>query len=139
MNTTIKAERENYRPGEEIRGVVSWTDSHAPKLAELRLFWHTTGKGGTDSFVAEVQTFDLPQAEDTRSFLFRAPDFPYSFSGKLISLIWSLELVLDSKGEKTAEIIISPDGAEIELQNEALLTMADPAKSSFSLPWVKNR
>jgi hypothetical protein len=44
------------------------------------------------------------------------PEGPYSFSGKLISLIWALELAC-SPGSETVrrEITVSPTGHEIVL------------------------
>jgi hypothetical protein len=44
------------------------------------------------------------------------PLAPYSFSGKLISLIWGLELVLEPSQETARfEFTLSPTGEEIML------------------------
>jgi hypothetical protein len=134
MNATLTTERKNYRPGEDIRGTVTWSLPHLPGSAAVRLFWQTRGKGDRDAATVEVQSFALPQAQESRDFSFRAPDFPYSFSGKLISLVWGLELVLDPDGSQTVEIIISPDGAEIVLPSDGTASLADSKKQKF--PWM---
>ena len=46
---------------------------------------------------------------------FTLPAAPYSFSGKLISLIWAVELVADDSDSARWEFVLGPDGAEILL------------------------
>jgi hypothetical protein len=46
----------------------------------------------------------------------RAPSGPYSFSGRLISLLWALEAVAEPGGEVARrEIVLSPSGEEVRL------------------------
>ncbi len=84
-----------FHPGEELRGTASWSLDAPPTKVELRLFWRTEGKGSQDVGVVETLSFDGAGAEDRREFRLRLPPGPYSFSGKLISLIWALELVAE--------------------------------------------
>jgi len=115
MTAGLTTERTAYRPGEEIRGTATWSGEKAPRQAEIRLFWHTEGKGTRDSAVVETVVLENPLAEDSRAFVFRAPDFPYSFSGRLISLIWGVELVFDSGDAPFAGLVLAPGGVEIVL------------------------
>ena len=115
---TIQLENEEtgYRPGERVRGKVTWSLSEQPSSAELRLFWRTQGKGDEDLEVAKCISFDIPSRSQTEAFEFDLPTEPYSFSGKLISLIWSLELsVMPSDDAVRSEITISPTREEIRL------------------------
>jgi hypothetical protein len=67
----------------------------------------------------ETLSFANPAAEDRRSFQIRAPKGPYSFSGKLISLIWALEIVVQPSEESGRTLItISPTGEEILLYGQ---------------------
>jgi hypothetical protein len=125
----IVPERLQYRPGEEIRGAVSWALERAPELAELRLFWQTKGKGDRDTATVATLVFEAPAAADTRPFTFAAPAFPYTFSGKLISLDWALELVLDPDGAQAAAITLSPSGEEIILHAPGGIAMEEPGKT----------
>jgi hypothetical protein len=109
----------DFLPGEELAGEVSWQTDSAPGPVELRLFWHTEGKGTRDVEVIESISFNVPAPQDRRDFRFQLPDSPYSFSGKLISVVWALELVLPSTGEtERLEIVISPTREEIALQHD---------------------
>ena len=113
-----------FRPGESIDGAVLWELPEAPELAEVRLLWFTRGKGTEDGETVETIPFDAPPAADTRTFQFRAPDAPYTFSGKLIALIWAIEFVLrPSKEFQRIEIVIAPDAEEIVLP-----TIPQPSK-----------
>lgn len=105
-----------YRPGEEIGGAAHWELERMPKSAEVRLCWFTRGKGTEDSAVVETIHFEAPQQGDVRTFAFRAPAEPYSFSGKLISLIWCVELVIQP-GDffERIEITLGPQGKEVLL------------------------
>jgi hypothetical protein len=112
-------DRTDFLPGEELAGEVSWQTDSAPGPVELRLFWHTEGKGTRDVEVIECISFNVPGRQDRRDFRFQLPDSPYSFSGKLISVVWALELVLPSTGEtERLDIVISPTRGEIALQHE---------------------
>ncbi len=105
-----------YFPEEIIEGTVSWQLNIDPKKVYLRLFWFTSGKGTEDMEVVDEISFDNPGISDSRPFKFTLPNEPYSFSGKLVSLTWALEIL--SKPGKEAEqkeIVVSPYGHEVNL------------------------
>jgi hypothetical protein len=108
--------RRAFEPGEELAGAASWKLDKPPHSLELRLFWFTRGHGEADAGVVETVRFDHALAEEARPFRFRLPDGPYSFSGKVISLVWALELVAQpSKETGRQEIILAPGGKEVRL------------------------
>ncbi|MEN6308003.1 MAG: hypothetical protein ABFD91_09640 [Anaerohalosphaeraceae bacterium] len=108
-----------YQPGQTIRGQVQWQADSLPKKACLRLLWYTTGKGTEDVGITEVVEFESPEQNDQRTYQFKIPEGPYSFSGELFSLIWSLELVVGKQFTRQ-DITISPDGYEILLHEKVL-------------------
>jgi hypothetical protein len=119
MNTLVIATRNNqtaYVPGEELTGEIEWTLEKRPATVELRLFWYTRGKGTTDAGIIDTLGFDAPPERDRRVYRFRFPDAPHSFSGRLISLVWALELVV-SPGNLTQrlDLVMAPDRREILL------------------------
>mgnify|MGYP001125599702 CR=1 FL=1 len=110
--------RTDYFAGEEMFGVCGWELDNPPENVELRLFWYTKGKGTRDVDVVQTVKFDNPRQTDQREFRLTLPEAPYSFSGKLISLIWALELVAEPGGDTDRlEITITPTGMEIELHS----------------------
>jgi hypothetical protein len=109
----------SFRPGDEVEGTVRWRLDQPPQTIELRLFWYTEGKGDQDVGVVETIPLADPGVEDRRPFRFRLPLGPYSFSGKLISLLWAVEAVAepgDTAGR--LEITVSPTGREIVLPSQ---------------------
>ncbi len=116
----LKIETENgktqYLPGEPIAGSIQWDFMDQPKSVDLRLIWYTRGKGTEDVGIVDSVTFDSPAQYETRQFSFDPPPGPYSFAGKLIALIWTLEAVArpDDQCERLG-ITISPTGAEINI------------------------
>jgi hypothetical protein len=108
-----------FIPGQTIRGQVQWQLDEKPKNAALKLLWYTAGKGTEDAGVVRTAIFDNPAATDTRRFEFTFPTGPYSFSGQLISLIWTLELEVDKECMRQ-DITVSPDRQEIKLYPEAI-------------------
>jgi hypothetical protein len=83
---------------------------------ELRLFWYTKGKGDRDVQIVDSRAWANPALQERRDFRFTLPRAPYSFSGKLISLIWALELVEPRTGEEArVEFVMAPTGREILL------------------------
>ncbi len=103
-----------FEPNHKIEVGVSWDLSSSPDLIELRLVWNTTGKGDRDLEVADRVKFELPPTSDRRRVSIQLPREPYSFSGKLISIVWALELVALPGGESTrTEIVIGPNAQEV--------------------------
>jgi hypothetical protein len=116
LSLALQNDKAAFAPRETIRGTAQWNlDANSSHL-ELSLFWYTAGKGTRDVGVIEARRFDEPGASGSKDFSFTLPDGPYSFSGKLISLIWALELT-SSPGSETIrrEITLSPTGHEIVL------------------------
>lgn len=126
MTAEIHSEKTAYQPGEEIKGTVAWTSQKPPRKAELRLFWQTRGKGDRDTSTVASVAFDLPRPSDQRAFSFRAPEFPPSFSGRLISLVWGLDLVLEPVGSEAIELVIAPAAQELSLERPEWMEIEVP-------------
>lgn len=108
--------RVSFLPGETVEGVASWHLDAPPQSIELRLFWYTEGKGDQDVRIVETVSFEQPGTDDRRAFRVRLPAGPYSFSGKLISLSWALEVVAEPGARAgRCPLVISPAGREILL------------------------
>jgi hypothetical protein len=115
--------RTAFLPGEELTGTVSWSLDPGEKpaeSAEVHLLWFTRGKGTRDADVIATERLEgAPSRSDRRDFRFRLPVGPYSVSGKLVSIVWAVEVVLDP-GERAerVEIVISPTGREVLLHGD---------------------
>ena len=88
-----------FKPGELVEGRASWHLDEEADAIEVRLFWYTTGKGSQDVEVLRTLRDDRPDTSGHRDFSIRLPEGPYSFSGKLITLAWAIELVVFPGGE----------------------------------------
>lgn len=108
--------RTQFRPGETLEGSVNWLLDKSAEALELRLIWFTRGKGDTDVSVEQTRRFEAPHLSGDDAFRFVLPEAPYSFSGKLISLVWALELVVIPGEDATQwEFSLSPTGQEVRL------------------------
>ena len=108
-----------FKPGEALSGNVTWRVEEEPSSAELRLFWYTSGKGTQDVAIVETMAFSTPRPDDHRSFTLTLPREPYSFSGKLISLVWAIELIVEPGPHvDRREFVLSRTGREVVLGNE---------------------
>jgi hypothetical protein len=100
------------------RGVVEliarWSLPSTPRSLEARLFWFTRGKGTEDVGVVATEQVPAPGAHGEHRVRFTLPEAPYSFSGRLISLIWAVELVADTTAARW-EFVLAPEGREIVL------------------------
>lgn len=109
-----------FLPGETVEGTATWQLDKPVETVEVRLFWYTQGKGDQDVGVVETVAFPDPAPADRRGFRIRLPAGPYSFSGKLISLLWALEVVAEPGGRAgRTEITVSPNRREILIQPQA--------------------
>lgn len=114
LNIEIAEAKTSFRPGETVAGTVRCNLEENPESLELSLFWQTAGKGTRDVGVVETIKFDSPGSLGQKDFSFKLPQGPYSFSGKLISLIWAVEATTFPTEQTTKrEITVSPTGHEV--------------------------
>ena len=120
LNIELHDGKTTFAPGERVDGRIEWSLDADPKALEISLLWYTSGKGTRDARVVHSKRIDRPGSSGSDQFSFTLPSGPYSFSGKLISLIWALELTC-TPGHETArkEIVVSPTGREILLTSVA--------------------
>ena len=120
LRIDISGGERGYRPGETISGRVTWQVDEPPQSAELRLFWYTSGKGTQDVENIDTANFHAPQMNDDRLFSFALPRQPFSFSGKLISLVWALELIVEPGSNVVRQdFVMSATGEEVVLREGA--------------------
>lgn len=105
----------SFRPGDEVAGRTWWQLGKQPDEAVARLFWFTQGKGTQDVVMVQEEIFPAPGEQDQRKFSFRLPEGPFSFSGRLISLVWAVE-VLAGEESGRVEFTVSPTGDELRLK-----------------------
>lgn len=105
-----------FLPGDVLTGVAAWHFPKTPRDVEVRLVWSTRGKGTQDAAIVAVEKVERPEVAGRHEFEFQLPEEPASFSGKLISLVWAVELVAKGVGEvPRADFVLSPTGREILL------------------------
>jgi hypothetical protein len=105
-----------FKPGEAIEGTVSWHLDEDAEAVEVRLFWYTRGKGSQDVEIVATRQIPRPESSGTRPFAFEVPRGPYSFSGKLITLAWAIELVVQPSGAtERLDLKIGPQPVEIDI------------------------
>jgi hypothetical protein len=105
-----------FKPGETIEGTVSWHLDEDAEAVEVRLFWYTQGKGSQDVEVVDTRPMARPERSGTMSFEFEVPRGPYSFSGKLITLSWAIELVVQpNSATERLDLKIGPQPVEIDI------------------------
>ena len=103
------------KPRGALEVIAQWSLTSAPGLLEARLVWFTRGKGTEDVGIVATERIESPDASGQRRVRFTLPDAPYSFSGRLISLIWAVELVADRAAARW-EFVLAPEGREIQLK-----------------------
>ena len=120
LEIALDGGRDAFRPSETVCGRVSWVLDTPPEAVELRLFWYTEGRGDRDAGIARTLRIEAPGAHGSQDFELELPSGPYSFSGRLISLVWALELVaLPAEGATRREILVGPTGVEVSLERAA--------------------
>ena len=116
LRITTEDDRRWFEPGGAVSGEVSWTLTDDADAVELRLFWHTSGKGTEEAVLVDSVRLARPPRHGTKSFSFRLPERPYSFSGRLITLQWALELVVEPSNEVAGlDLVMGPRPVEVDI------------------------
>jgi hypothetical protein len=116
LRIELADDRSWFLPGGLLEGRASWRLDEPPEAVELRLFWHTSGKGTEDVEIVDVRRFGGPGPHGEESFAFTLPLGPYSFSGSLITLAWALELIALPGGEtERLDMVVAPTPVEVRL------------------------
>ena len=116
MSLEIHLEETALEPGSELRGRVDWrAEKGFAESVTVTLLWYTEGKGTEDVGIVDQVEVEHPSRQGGHDFSFRLPDFPWSFSGTLISLIWAVEATLEPEGAVERVTLVSAPGAR-ELQ-----------------------
>lgn len=104
------------RPGQAFTVRLRWELEERPERLVVNLLWYTSGKGDEDIRVVTGETLEDPGPGGERVFEFTAPLHPPSFSGRLISLSWALEALVDPGQQvERLELVIGPEAAEVQL------------------------
>lgn len=112
----IENNRTDLKPGDALELSVLWALPSKPDSLEVRLFWYTRGKGTEDVEVIATEQVPAQAAAGEAKVRFTLPRSPWSFSGKLVSLLWAAELVAEPGARATrCEFFLSPSGKEILL------------------------
>ncbi len=116
LKIVLQEDKTAFAPRETIRGVIEWNLDASPRRLDLSLFWYTAGRGTRDVGMVHNVGFDDPGVRGSKEFSFTLPDGPFSVSGKLVSVVWAIELTCSPSSETTRrEIIVSPTGKSIVL------------------------
>lgn len=120
LKIVLHEDKTAFAPRETIRGAIEWNLDATPRRFDLSLFWYTAGRGMRDVGTVHTLRIDDPDARGSKDFSFALPEGPFSVSGKLVSVIWAIELTCSPTDETTRrEIILSPTGKEIVLGSVA--------------------
>jgi hypothetical protein len=111
LRITFANGRANYEPGDTVAGDIGWELSEDLDKLELRLFWHTEGRGTTDTGIVATAWVENPGRRGEEHFQFTLPGGPYSYSGRLVSIVWGVELIA-KKDAAFAPFTMGPGGRE---------------------------
>jgi hypothetical protein len=107
-----------FHPGGTLDGAISWEIAPGAAALELRLFWYTSGKGTEEAEIVDSLRVERPETAGERPFRFDLPEGPCSFSGRLITLRWALELVLEPSEEvERLDLLVAPRPVEIDIRH----------------------
>lgn len=115
---TLELQQDHYEPGATLNAGISWQLDEAPATIHIRIGWRTSGIGTEDLEVVDVWTFDADNNQGSQQLQRQLPDFPYSFTGKLITVTWFIEASIDSQNiTSSSDLVIAPGEQEIDLNN----------------------
>ena len=109
----LKFKGSRFKPGQVLDLRLVWADKHPFERMSLSLVWHTRGRGTPENHIAFSVDIENQNPSGDQRISLRLPDGPYSYSGKFITLSWTLEAILhESEQEHIKTIVIGPNQKE---------------------------
>jgi hypothetical protein len=114
-SVTIHIDATRFTPGDTVDGEVEWQFDGTVDWIELRLVWSTSGRAAEMVHTAVAQRLESLPSAGRRRFGLVAPEQPYTFRGRVVSLDWAVEAVASDDTSTRREITISPTKQPIAL------------------------
>lgn len=100
-----------FLPKDRVAGAAHWELDHTPKWLEVRLVWHTEGKGTNERMIVSRERWENPSPHDRRDFTLTLPEMPYTYHGRILSILWSVDVFGPSqrfwrREERIASVVI---------------------------------
>ncbi len=109
----IEGDRDTFRPGEKIEGIVEVNLAERPRKLVVQLAWATEGMGDADSGVAASQEISTTGEQP---FSLQVPPGPVTYHGRTISINWKVEAYTEKPDALTTwPVVISPTGEALTL------------------------
>lgn len=106
----IELSHEEFLPNETIKGKIIWHLQKPPETITLNIGWYTEGRGTEDAHIEYERQWSMMFLTGDKNFMFKLPPSPYSFSGKLIELLWYVSVETKKGNIHTrTDIIVSPN------------------------------
>ncbi|SRR5258706_16121062 len=112
---TLRNSDVRFKPNGRVEGLLSWDPASAPAWLEVRLVWHTEGKGTREVMVVGRVPLTDVRVGNQRTFSFTLPDMPYTYHGRILSILWSIDVFGPARGIvrrdgrlATLPIVVSP-------------------------------
>ena len=110
---TLRIADGRFEPKGRVEGSASWDLGNAPAWLEVRLAWHTEGKGTKEVMVVGRARLVEVSAHDQRTFAFVLPEMPYTYHGRIVSILWSVDVFGPGRLRReeriaTLPIVVSP-------------------------------
>jgi len=111
----LRSQDGRFEPRGRVDGSASWSLEYAPAWLEVRLAWHTEGKGTKEVVVIGFERLRGVSAQDQRTFGLTLPEMPYTYHGRIVSILWSVAVFGPSRRFwrreqllATVPIVVSP-------------------------------
>jgi hypothetical protein len=115
-NLNLQLPGDGFVPGEILIGELTWDFDRDDAGIEIHLIWRTSGKGTTDTKKLTVHRIERAGCSGKQTFSFPLPLGPCSFSGRLITVSWTIEAQMTGADTKyTRDIVLSPTRQELVL------------------------
>ena len=119
LNLKFDEDRKEFLPGETVSVQLEWELENKVERIDLRLFFFTRGHGDTDFELVQKESVEQPERRGKQSFQFSLLSLPYSFEGKLFSIIWAIEAELFPLQEiYREEILVGPNKIQVSQNSE---------------------
>ena len=113
IRVTVRQPSGGFRPGSRVEGEVHWPAGERRQAVDLHLLWFTEREEPLESGLGASVSWPADAEGLTGTYSSPFLPSPFSFQGRLFSINWVLEVLVNGRSVQRVPLVYGPGGESV--------------------------